>query len=185
LEEIFLAIYTISYKDISEVTRNLRDISYEHWLLYELFTFHWWFLLALSIIPWIIWWKVLDKYRMNEIIMFGLFIGLFSVIFEYIGEYIALWWGYKIKLFPGGVTHIFPFDLTVLPVSYMLAYQYFPKWRSFFLGMLTLSFGAAFVFEPLLDWMDIYVLITWKYFYSFPIYLLMGLFFKWLVKKIK
>jgi hypothetical protein len=179
-----LVFYTISYKNISDTTRNLRDISYEHWLRYEVFTFDWWFLLALSIIPWIIWWKVLDKNRVNEIIMFGLLVGLISVIIEYIGEYIALWWGYKIKLFPG-VTLLFPFDLTVLPVSYMLVYQYFPKWLSFFIGMFILSFGAAFVFEPILDWMDIYVLLTWKYVYSFPIYFVMGLFFKWLVKKIK
>jgi len=179
---MLLVAHKISFKDLSDSTKKLRDLSYEHWLRYELFTFDWWFLLIISIIPFIIWWRLLDKNRMNEIILFGLFVGLISVIIEYIGEYIALWWGYKIKLFPG-VTLFFPFDLTILPVSYMLVYQYFPKWRSFFIGMIGLSFGAAFIFEPLLDWMDIYVLNTWKYIYSFPIYLVIGLFFKWLLKR--
>lgn len=115
--------------------------------------------------------------------MFGFFIALFSMIFEHIGENVALWWGYRTRLIPT-LTFIFPFDLTVLPVSFMLVYQFFNEWRSFVKGMLVLSLGGAFVFEPLLHWMDIYVLYTWKYVYSFPIYFAMGLFFKWFVQKI-
>ncbi|MFD2972188.1 CBO0543 family protein [Peribacillus deserti] len=179
---ILLVIYT-SYIEVFDAAKNFRDLSYEHWISSELFTFDWWFLLIISIIPWVIWWKLFDKNRKTTIIMFGLFIALFSVTFEYIGEHIALWWGYKTRLFPV-LTFIVPFDLTFLPVVFMLVYQFFNNWRSFLKGMLMLSFGGAFIFEPLLHWMDIYILYTWKYIYSMPIYFFMGLFFKWLVEKI-
>ncbi len=180
---ISLIICTVSYKDVFDANRNFRDLAFEHWRSNELFTFDWWFLLILSIVPWFIWWKLLDKNRKTSIIMFGLFIALFSAIFEHIGENVALWWGYKTRLIPT-LTFLFPFDFTFLPVSFMLVYQFFNKWRSFVKGMLVLSLGGAFVFEPLLHWMDIYVLYTWKYVYSFPIYFAMGIFFKWLVQKI-
>jgi hypothetical protein len=42
----------------------------------------------------------------------------------------------------------------------------------------------CFVFEPILVWGGFYEIIKWKYYYGFPIYIMMAIFIRWTVIKI-
>ncbi|WP_438449046.1 hypothetical protein [Gorillibacterium sp. sgz5001074] len=69
-----------TFEDVEKAKRALRDVQHEHWLNDELWSWNWWFLLALTVIPYFIWWRYADKRRLHQIIMFGCLIALMGVI---------------------------------------------------------------------------------------------------------
>ncbi|SDE29386.1 hypothetical protein SPACI_048760 [Sporomusa acidovorans DSM 3132] len=72
-------------------------------------------------------------------------------------------------------------DTSVLPITYMLIYQYNSKWSSFLIAIVIMSAFFSFIAEPFLVWLGIYELITWKHYYSFPLYILYGVILKFIV----
>jgi len=155
-----------------EAKSNYRDISLEHWWNAEFNRWNWWLSLVLAIIPLYIWWKLLDKKRILEICLYGLLINIFSSYLDVYGSGYVLW-EYPVRLIPN-IPRIFPIDATVIPVVYMLIYQYFPKWKQFIIAHVIIAAVFAFVMEPMLVWMNLYRLMTWKFIYSFPIYIIMA-----------
>lgn len=75
-------------------------------------------------------------------------------------------------------------DLGVIPVVYMLIYQYFPDWKKFTIAISVNALLMAFIGEPIAVVLDIYQLNNWKYIYSFPLYIAMALILKWILIKI-
>lgn len=169
------------YAVVQEARERLYHISTEHWLHYDLFSLKWWVLLFLAIAPWFLWWKLVDKTRLPKILIYGLLFACFSVTFDIFGT-TSLLYSYPIKLFPF-TPPLLPYDFTVLPVTYMLVYQYVPG-KNFWYVCLALAGFLAFIMEPLLVLTRFYELISWKYIYSFPIYLSMSLLFRWLTENI-
>jgi len=172
-----------THEELRKAQMELHRLTYEHWIQYDLFSLNWWLLLAVMIIPWIIWWKLVNKDHLIEITLFGLFTALASAILNTIGFSIGLW-SYPAKLIPINPP-LFPADFTLLPVTYMLIYQYFKYWDRFFIACITVFAIFAFVGEPFLESTNIYTKYHWEYIYSFPIYVAMPMFFRWLVKKMK
>jgi len=139
--------------------------------------------LAVLIIPWIVWWILVDKKRLGEIVLFGLFIALTATLLDAIGNELTLW-AYPHVLFPY-VPRLCSVDFSLLPVMFMLIYQYFPKWKTF-IGAITLVAAAgSFLAEPLFILMSIYEPHEWRVVYSFPVYIIIAIVFKWIVSKIK
>ena len=93
-------------------------------------------------------------------------------------------WVYPVKVMP-----ILPRLITVnylmVPIIYVLIYQYFPRWKSFVITNIILSLVFSFILEPILVWMNLYYLVTWKYIYSVPVYLFTAIVLKWFIEKIK
>jgi hypothetical protein len=155
-----------------ELKKSYRDISMEHWWAAEFNHWQWWLSLVLSIIPLFIWWKLLDKKRIFEICVYGLMIYVFASYMDLVGSEFV-WWNYPIRVIPT-LPRIFPIDFSVIPTVYMLVYQYFPKWKEFIVANTIVAGIFAFAMEPLMIWMNLYTLETWKLIYSFPIYILMA-----------
>ncbi|WP_371364217.1 hypothetical protein SRRS_50280 [Sporomusa rhizae] len=153
----------------------------QHWTCWKTYVFSLpWYILVLSfIIPWIVWWKLVDKERFISIVIVGLVVSFISSAIDEIGCMLVLWeYPYKIvPLFP----RIIPADYAFLPVSYMLIYQYFRDWKSFFWVSFAQAIIFGLIFEPLLVKMNLYVMINWYHSYSVPLYLLMAIFTKWFV----
>lgn len=166
-----------------KLEEELSRMVYDDWLNNQLFTWQWWLLLALTIIPWFVWWRLVDKNRKLEIFAYGLFIGIISSFLDVLGWNRHLW-TYPIQFLPI-CTPLLPMDITLLPVSNMLVYQYFNQWKSFFGMNIIAACFYAFVSEPILEWMDIYKRLNWKYVYSVPIYISIALLGKWLINKMK
>ncbi|MCL6610093.1 MAG: hypothetical protein K6T66_00985 [Peptococcaceae bacterium] len=167
---------------IIEVQNKAIEMQYKDWLQKDLFSFQFWLLLAALVFPWIAWWKLADRKRLLEILLYGLLVQTAVTLLDEIGCQLNLWeYPYDIEpIFP----RMIPINITVLPVSYMLVYQFFPEWKRFLAANILLAVFFAFVAEPAVRWMGIYVLFKWKFIYSFPIYIILALFLKWVMNRI-
>ncbi len=170
-----------AYDLIIQKKVDLWLASLNHWYYDDLRKWTWWLNLALSIIPWIVWWKLVDRKRLLPILAVGLLASLAATMLDIIGSEAVLW-GYPDRLLPN-LPRLFPIDFTVIPVSFMLIYQYFISWKKYFLALVLMSFLFSFAAEPLMVYLGLYEMYLWEYIYSFPIYIAIGLAIRWLVDK--
>ncbi len=159
--------------------KDLLSLRLEHWIKYEFLSSQWFGIIITTIFFIFIWWQLLDKKRLIELLLFGFFIATISSIIDGIGTELNAW-DYPYKL---GPMH-FPLvvvDLLMLPYVLMLLYQFFTTWKSYLVAIIIASAIFCFIIEPVLKYTGIYEPYTWKYYYSFPIYIFIGLFCKWLM----
>ncbi|MDD3364896.1 MAG: hypothetical protein PHZ03_07955, partial [Syntrophomonas sp.] len=64
----------VSYQEVIEARRELQDLAVAHWLQDDIHKWTWWLNVALTIVPWIIWWKLVDRKRVFEILAYGLLV---------------------------------------------------------------------------------------------------------------
>ncbi len=155
----------------------------DYWLEENLFTLGWWFLIISTITLLGIWLLMLDKKNIMEILTYGLMLALTTYVLDCIGSSFMLW-EYPNKILPV-MPPIIEIHTVHLPISYMLIYQYFTRWKPFIIALTIVSFVFAFILEPITEWLNIYEMYKWKHIYSFPFYIGLGLFFKWLIIKLK
>lgn len=165
---------------LSEMQRQLVNKSINYWVNDVFNTWQWWLNIATLILPIIIWWKLVNKKNLKDLIIYGFFASGFAVLFDVVGETLVLW-EYPYLVIPMDYILI-DTDYSVLPVVYMLAYQYFPKWKGFILSNVLISAIFSFLAEPLLVWLGLYELHGWKYIYSFPIYVAIAIVCKWITE---
>jgi len=165
-----------SFDQVLDAQNISIQLQVQHWLKYELYTPQACLLLAMLILPWFVWWKLVDKKRFLEIIIFGLLICTTATFLDEIGCQLN-WWEYRYDIEPF-FPRLIPMNFTMLPIGYMLIYQYFTKWKSFITANIISSALLAFIGESAAVSTGIYVLLKWKHLYSFPIYLLIGIVFK-------
>lgn len=171
------------YQAIFKATQQFQGLRVKRWIEHDLFSRTWWFLLVITVAPWVIWWKIADKRRLTELACFGSLIALISIFLDAIGT-VNLWWMYKDELliqFPG----LLVADISVLPVTYMLVYQYCSTWKSFLISLGILSLLFSFIVGPVFRVLGIYQLLTWKHFYSFIVYILMGVIVRYVLLSMK
>ena len=173
----------ITWDELTVQRKQLADNLLKYWLNENVFTTQWWFILFTVIIGIAIFCKLVDKKRLMEITTYGLMVILVGIIFDLAGVSFILW-GYPIKLLPV-LPSLFTVHLSSLPILMMLHYQYFSDWKRFTWTLIILSAIFSFIFEPFYVWAGIYEEHNWKYFYSFPVYIAIGLSLKWLMLKIK
>jgi hypothetical protein len=174
-------MYT-SNAEVAEMVRLLSKARMDNWNVEGFGTWRWWTLLILLIIPWFIWYKYADKKQLHEIALSGTIIAIITITLDELGFVLSLW-NYPVDVIP-----LFPrltsVDYTIVPVIHMMIYQHFTTWKSFFWALVAITTVYAFIAEPLLVQLGLYQLLKWKYWYSLPIYIFIGLFSRWIVKKI-
>jgi hypothetical protein len=158
------------------------DMRLEQWLQDTVFTWQWWLLVALFIAPWILWCSVVEKKRIAAIVLLGMFALATASWMDDLGTDLVLWY-YPYKLLPV-YPQLVPINYAVLPVVYMLIYQYFRPWRSYIAAMVVMAALFSFVAEPVLDYLGMYKMLRWQHYYSFPIYVFIAIVFRWLVERI-
>jgi hypothetical protein len=172
-----------SFEELQELRENIRDIAHQYWLQHTFLTWEWFLLIALSIIPWIFWWKIVDKNRVQELLLYGFFIMICALVTDSIGSNMV-WFSYPHKIYEV-VPPLLPVDLTIVPVFMMAVYQYFPTWKSFIMANTTFAFFATYIGEPIFMWLDYYQLYGWKTYYSLLFYMITGIMGKWILVKTK
>jgi hypothetical protein len=175
--------YIPSLEEVTEATAKANEINFLYWYHQNLFTWNWWILLGLLFIPWVVFYFLADRSKIHQLFHVGAFIGIIALLLDAIGNELRLW-VYPTKLL-FLTPKAYPFDLSVLPVIYMMMYQYAPTTKKFLFTCLVVSFGLAFIGEPLSIWLCLYEMIKWSHFYSFPIYFALGVASKWLVDKVR
>jgi len=117
-------------QQLAEMLKQLTHGRVANWLSEDFGTWRWWVLLVLLTVPWFIWYKTVKKNKLPELTMFGLIVMVFTITLDELGYNMTLW------SYPFDVIPIFPrltsIDYTVVPIIFMLTYQYFPTWKSFF-----------------------------------------------------
>jgi len=165
-----------------EIQWQLTVTRFHEWIEDDIFSFNWWTLLILFLLCFYIWWKLTDKSRLNEIILYAGFITIMILILDELGEELSLW-DYTTDLFP-----VFPpitaIDLSCMPMVYSLIYQCFRTWKSFIIATLVMATIFCFICEPIFVWSGVYQMLKWKSYYGFPIYISLSLISKAAVTKI-
>lgn len=167
---------------IEMVHRQLTELRQQYWSHYDLFSAQWWLLLALFIVPWLVWWRLVDRTRLKDIVWFGIATSYLIFFLDHVGYELNLW------IYPHKLFRFIPessaYDLGVLPVLHMLVYQYCRSWRSFLMTNTIMAVIFVAVCEPVSVWLGLYKLIHWKYIYSFPLYILKVALIKWLLEAV-
>ncbi|HBS59534.1 MAG TPA: hypothetical protein DEA44_09725 [Firmicutes bacterium] len=168
--------------DIVEMTKALTQARIANWLTGTLFTWRWWFVLALLIVPWIGFYYAADRKKLPRLFLHGTILFILILTFDVLGYENGIW-AYPCKILPFGPLIAF-IDAGPLPIIYMLEYQYFCKWKDFIAVSVITSLLFSFLLEPIVQAMGLYTLISWKYIYSFPIYVVLPLLSRWAVDRI-
>jgi len=153
-----------------QVKEMYKQLSIEHWVKYEVFTWQWWIGLACVVIPLLLWWKQVERRRILEITAFGFMVNILATFLDVIGSELLLW-NYTIRILPQ-IPLLFPVDFILVPIIYMVIYQRYLAWKQFLFASTIVALALAFVVEPLAVYIKQYQLISWHYSYSFPIYVL-------------
>lgn len=167
---------------IAELTRQLTRARIENWQATDLYTWQWFLLIALLILPWVAFHYLADRRQLPRLMLFGFIIMFITMAFDLLG-YEGSFWYYPYKIFPFGPFIAFV-DHAPVPVIYMLLYQRLPSWRAFALAAALTAAVFAFVLEPLMVSIGIYQPIKWQYHYSYPLYLVLPLVGRWATEAI-
>lgn len=169
-------------EQLVEMTRRLTQAQIEFWRQETVFSWPWWLLAAMLILPWFAWYGLADKRRLVSL---GIFLLVFMVLAITLDEAIT---SLSLRFYPHKLvpllTRLTSTDYSVAPIMFTLAYQWFTSWRSFFRAAAVAAALISFVGEPVFKWLGFYVLIKWQYYYGFPVLLGMGLAAKWLTDRI-
>lgn len=171
-----------SYESIREVHKELGEMKLEYWIYHDLFTFQWWLLLILLIVPWIVWWRFVDKNKISQILLFGSLLMILVMMLDDLGVESHLW-SYPYQLL-NLMPRLIAIDQGIIIIAHMFLYQYFPRWKKFLFANTVMAILFTFIFEPIVVGMGIYKLENWRYIYSLPIYILKATLIKWLVDEV-
>jgi hypothetical protein len=183
-DELALNTLDQDYEKISDLQSQLIPLKINFWIQNDLFKLHWWILLIVTILPWFIWWKYVDRSKFNMLITYGLLWMIISTLLDDIGISLGLW-QYPLELF-SFVPPLFPADITILPITYMLIFQYYPKKCSFFVAILSSAIIFAFIIEPIFIWFNFYrPSSSWKHYYTLIVIIFLSYIIKWITIKLQ
>ncbi len=171
-----------SYEEIRELHEVLVQMRIENWLHNDLFSFQWWILLVVFIVPWLIWWVYVEKKRIYEILLFGMLLTNLVIMLDDLGVELHLW-SYPYQLL-SLMPRLIPIDQGIIIVFHMFLYQFYKSWKSFVVANIIMAIIFSYIFEPITVWLGIYKLENWTYTFSLPIYVLKAILIKWLVDEV-
>lgn len=167
---------------ILELTMEITRLDIYEWRYLDLFTWQWWLLLTIFILPWIVFIKRVDRKQLPKTMLLGLIVMIISETFDHIGYELGLW-TYLVEIFP-----LFPrfeeVNFSTLPVAYMLIFQSYKDWKTYAKAIAITAGIFTWIAEPILIWLNLYAPLKWVPSYGFPIYLFIGLFSKWIIEKV-
>lgn len=162
----------VSIEMVSQANQTLRDLMMTKWLTEELFSLRWWGLLGFLGFSYILCFKLMDKTRLTETILYGSLVSVFCVVLDVIVSNANLF-VYRVNLFPM-IPSIFIYDITALPLYYMLIYQHATSWKAYSIWMTLVSAAMGFIFTPLLIKLGYLQYINWSHLKAFLIITFVG-----------
>ena len=74
-----------SLKLIIKYEKQLFQARYESWINLGVFSIRWWILLGIVTMPWFIWYKLIDKKRIQETFLYLFATSFIAVVLDEIG----------------------------------------------------------------------------------------------------
>jgi hypothetical protein len=155
-----------THEKIAQAKTVLINLIYNDWKTNILFSPAWFGTIIFILLSYTLCFKLLDKRRLTQILLFGSLITVMVSLFDLIGvEYVR--WTYLTRVFPI-MPSFFLFDFTIIPLYYMLIYQYCSNWKSYIIWNAIVTGIVSFAFYPLLNALKMFELNNWRYVYFFP-----------------
>lgn len=162
-----------NFNEIRFLEDKLYLLELNDWLKNEFLTWEWWILVGFLVVPWVIWAKLVKRDMILEILLFGTIIIITTTLLDVVGLQYRFW-DYPIAFLPI-IPRAFPFDFSMIPVAYMLLYQYFRTWKFFIIAQIIMALTYALIGEPFCEWVELVYYLEWKYSYSFIYYIIVGI----------
>jgi len=164
---------------IHQLRVELWNLTYTQWKTETLFSIQWWSLIALIAISYAIWWVIVDKRRLSQILLFGSFVAVGRIVMDIIATNAVLW-SYDIRetpFFPSPFQH----DFTLIALALMVVYQYCHSWKKFLVWTGVVTGIISFVYFPILIKFGFLTFYHWNLFYSFVLVFGLATFSRWVV----
>jgi hypothetical protein len=158
--------------ETAKIYENVHELyldKFDYWKQEVVFSWQWWAGVTLTILPWILWYKIRKRDSTNRLLYVAFFVMVFSVWSDSIGVQLGLWY-YNYDVLPFAPSYK-PWDFTLIPVLTIMLIQLKPEVNMIFKALMY-SIFISFISEPLFVWSGLVVYPNWKYVYSFPIYFL-------------
>jgi hypothetical protein len=165
-----------SKKLVESICHHHMDF-FQLWNTGMYLTWRWWLVVAMTVVPWVVWFFIRKRESTHRLLYAGLFVAFLALFLDMLGV-IADVWSYPVLLFPI-LPECSPYNFTILPVVTMVFLQYCPN-RNRYLKALVYAALGAFGFQPLMEWAGLYLNDEWRDWYSFPILYLFYLAADWL-----
>lgn len=169
------------FDKIIEDYENLMSEGIDYWARFSnLDTWQFWVNVVFLILPLIVIWFSIDKKRALLLGFYGFNVHVWFTYIDSLGVNFGTW-GYPFKAIP-----LFPvsfaLDVSLIPVVYMLVYQWTLNHRkNYYLYLTITSAFFAFIFKPILVWSGLFILLKgFNYFHLFLGYLVIMLVSKWI-----
>ncbi|QQZ11260.1 CBO0543 family protein [Heyndrickxia vini] len=135
-----------------------------------LFTWQWWFGIALFIIPWIVWFIFRKKESTGRLLAAGFSAIILSLIIDLITDSLGVW-TYPMKFSPIAPKLILPYHFSLTPVVLMFFLQIKPH-VSPLLKAVIFSFLGAFIVMKFFVYIKFYDPKEWPSIFDFGIFLI-------------
>jgi len=169
----------MSHEDINKIIELYKKVSalqIEAYWETIIFSYQWWILVLGSIILWGVWIRLVDRRHLHIIILVGFMTSMLAILLDDFGLSLVLWiYPYMLTPLTGRLNVV---DLAIIPVVYMLLYQYAKRWKTYLINLFLLCLFAGFVAEPVFEKLNLYITLKWEHWYSIPIYFMIGIFVK-------
>lgn len=152
---------------IQQLKVTLWNLTYMQWKTKVLFSNQWWAIIATIAIVYAIWWKLVDKKRLSQLLLFGSLVSVGRILFDIVGSEMVLW-SYNVRESPF-VPSPFLHNLTISPLVYMLLYQYTSTWTSYLIWNTVITGVYSFIVLPILVALKMLTLYNWNYWYAFVV----------------
>ena len=157
---------------IRNANENISKMAVEHWKLYSsLDDWQFWIVITMLIVPLIVLFLKIDRSKMLLLGFYGLNYHIWFAYTNSAGIRMGLW-EYPYEILP--VLPSFALDASLVPVSYMLMYQWtINHKKNFYLYSTILSAVFAFILKPILVSHNFFRMFEFvNYFYLFLFYVL-------------
>lgn len=132
----------IPNEEILQKSEKLNNLILTKWLNQELFSFQWFLTVIIVLVCYVLFFYLVDKQRIIEILLFGSLVTVAFVVYDSIGIFFGYWTN-LISVFPV-YPNVLGSDFTIAPLISMLIYQYTSSWRRFSLWYI--GFSVLFIF---------------------------------------
>lgn len=156
----------VSPELIHQTRIALHNLVLTKWLEEDLFSLRWWSMVGLVAVSYLICFSLFDKRRISKLFLFGSLLTVGAAVYETVGVNFVLWFC-ATPVFPIVPCLFVPY-LTVLPVYYMLIFQYTTTWRQFSLWNLIAVSVYSFILLPLFIHFKIAEMDNWQPVYHMP-----------------
>jgi hypothetical protein len=129
-------------EEIMQKSDALNNLILTKWLKQEFLTFEWFFTLFVVLVCYLLFFYLVDKKRIVEILLYGSLVAVAYVVYDSFGMFFGFW-SVKIAISPV-YPNFFGSSLTVAPLLAMIVYQYKSPWNSFL--RWSILFSGLFIF---------------------------------------